>query len=1404
VASSDAADLVEAALRKALSAPRLSGYKPRRFAAGDQRGGEFAPKGMGTVAYAAVKDALDSPDRETGDVVWSSDTMRIVSPRPSPESRPEWKPSMTRAEAEQWRAGTVLQGLDAGADEFYHGTHAEAKAAIEAEGFKLGKSEFGRLWGDGVYLAPEFKEAHDYAVEVTNKKSNAPENVITVFPRVTSPALLDMDSQEWRDAKTSTVDDRGFFWFRESVINYFDLHDDFEHDRTHDGIERSGSFMQWVTSALRKRGHDALVVSNAGDHGRTANMVVVFDPENVVAIKDAKPPKWAQRHYGMIEAALSEAVRSPRLRGYVPKRYAKGTVFGGRFLPKGVSPFSAPSAQADSVDDRVASAVATDQMLRAFLDSGFEDEVLLNMAYGEAMRGHDAHGPDFLASWSESVDVAVVHGAPLPIGTIARDVQVEDGRRVRVMFDRETFSREDDSDALDEYFAEVEAHLGSWAGKAPDAETFPPYVLFTDKRSPSDEEMSARLGGVEFQADATADGLSRGIVFWNLGGMKHMASVIASGYVANPEILDHEIGHSVGYASGPPDPEAWAEAVNNDIDPDNSRGVMFYAESLARGQSGYFVREYGVSEYANMHMVETRMLHEDWAESVRIYMKEQRTGQPHYVVGRVPEALQDRVAAGEPIQGGLLEPEPMWFREWSPEKYAIVRQFIEGDGMVEAALNEAIGRVGSISSGMFNVRDAMYLKGSGGRFVGSRGRPGRGAVAADASRALSSQRAQRIAQGRTQRMMQRQRGEKAVTLGVTPFRGAGAAQGEDYYETTRYKGFVNDIGRFAEEEGVSVKSIERVRGVWRGGGEPSAAVTLFGRDESVRRVMDRLGSKYNQDGVISFRESDAGKSFRFRSETKVDRAALETAMLDEQFSDIAGATILPDGRVEFINIGTDEGVSAQIETLAALLGIDLEYHRGNAELRLIEEDYPRRTGTSSGSQSSVQEGQAVRPGRGHGDAVGQGRGSPGKGGTGQEAALAEAVRSLSLRRAEPKRYAKGTVFGGRFLPKGVSAYSAPAVDIDDVVGYPVARDRYRPERIGVGPMNSTQYLVKRPNQYSRDGRFNYIFLPGIDRLVDPKSSVPEWTRIGAFDEAGEYINGAFVKDMTVRRGRKTRIVIDADIDIARDPVAREEFLDHVRRELSLWEDLAPRKRFPRRIFVSSGPYRLPNGEPKMTVLGTADIRDKTIDIWNVPTHFGRANREMVDGKGRYAEFRMKTIDHEIAHTIAAAGGPPDRDIWEEAMARDGRHMRGAGLTGWIEPDWEAELINGERPPGRRSDGSPMTNGSDDYGITKYASMFTDQNLPGGRTQRVSPLSEDWAESVALYMSEKRTGVGPFIVKRLDPVSGRDELVRVPFQQWAPNRARLIEEYLREGTMTRGQALGTDLRPNEWPTVKERV
>ena len=208
-------------------------------------------------------------------------------------------------------------------------------------------------------------------------------------------------------------------------------------------------------------------------------------------------------------------------------------------------------------------------------------------------------------------------------------------------------------------------------------------------------------------------------------------------------------------------------------------------------------------------------------------------------------------------------------------------------------------------------------------------------------------------------------GKPDTVLGVTPFRGAGAAKGRDYYDTTRYKGFENDVFRFADEEGVEVRSVDKVRGVWRGGGEPSASVVLRGDDDNVRRVMDRLGSKYNQDGVISFKRRGKGDSYRYRSETKIDPAKLEEALLDgDRFGEIAGATILPDGSLEIINIGGDVKVTEQVIDLFTSLGVDFRYNRGDAQLRFIEEDYPRPRSDrgASGGGPELYEGRIPRRG----------------------------------------------------------------------------------------------------------------------------------------------------------------------------------------------------------------------------------------------------------------------------------------------------------------------------------------------------------------------------------------------------------------------------------------------------------
>lgn len=227
-----------------------------------------------------------------------------------------------------------------------------------------------------------------------------------------------------------------------------------------------------------------------------------------------------------------------------------------------------------------------------------------------------------------------------------------------------------------------------------------------------------------------------------------------------------------------------------------------------------------------------------------------------------------------------------------------------------------------------------------------------------------------------------------TVLGVTPYRGAGSAHGDDYYDTPRYKGFENDVFRFADEEGVEVRAVDKVRGVWQGGGEPSASVVLRGDDDKVRKVMDRLGSKYNQDGVISFKGRGKGNSYRYRSKGKIDPAKLEKALLDgDRFGEIAGATILPDGSLEIINIDGDLAVAKQASDLFALLGVKYRYNRGDAQLRFIEEDYPRPRSDRgvSGGGPELREGRV--PGRGRNDrdlreqgSVPEGEGRPVEGG----------------------------------------------------------------------------------------------------------------------------------------------------------------------------------------------------------------------------------------------------------------------------------------------------------------------------------------------------------------------------------------------------------------------------------------
>jgi hypothetical protein len=78
------------------------------------------------------------------------------------ESGMNWKPIMSKTEAEEYTRDSYYQGKD-----FYHGTGEEAAAGIISGGAKL-TSDVVNSFGDGFYLAFDRVAAIDYANQSLN------------------------------------------------------------------------------------------------------------------------------------------------------------------------------------------------------------------------------------------------------------------------------------------------------------------------------------------------------------------------------------------------------------------------------------------------------------------------------------------------------------------------------------------------------------------------------------------------------------------------------------------------------------------------------------------------------------------------------------------------------------------------------------------------------------------------------------------------------------------------------------------------------------------------------------------------------------------------------------------------------------------------------------------------------------------------------------------------------------------------------------------------------------------------------------------------------------------------------------------------------------------------------------
>lgn len=222
---------------------------------------------------------------------------------------PEWRPSMTREQAEGWAQDSSFQ------DDVYHITPIENVASLKVEGFDLTRRNFGRVWGNGAYVTPDPETAEmymswgggHYNVERLAAKINV-QNMLAVDvskwtfdddmhefvlkrASVRHPGILDRYVDQLRlirrnnekivvEAKEyseSVPPEQSAAAFREYIDRAA------EEGRYVEGSQRAEAF----TRTLVSYGHDALYITESMLTGPVGgNQIVIFDPQKVVLIDE--------------------------------------------------------------------------------------------------------------------------------------------------------------------------------------------------------------------------------------------------------------------------------------------------------------------------------------------------------------------------------------------------------------------------------------------------------------------------------------------------------------------------------------------------------------------------------------------------------------------------------------------------------------------------------------------------------------------------------------------------------------------------------------------------------------------------------------------------------------------------------------------------------------------------------------------------------------------------------------------------------------------------------------------------------------------------------------------------------------------------------------------------------------
>jgi hypothetical protein len=201
----------------------------------------------------------------------------------------EWKSAMTRIEAEKFIEGSQYT------KDVYHVTSLDSAKAIEKEGFDLSIKAFGRVWGDGVYVAID-KET----VALYRNLEDFKQTTMTLKLKLDNPLILtggqDEIAREFR-LKIRDVADPIERKMIDKNLNLLEQVNEKFPQGSENWMINQRKFKEengftWdtriaaMTQAIKEMGYDSIIIK---ERSLTAvvggNQIIVFNPKKVVVIK---------------------------------------------------------------------------------------------------------------------------------------------------------------------------------------------------------------------------------------------------------------------------------------------------------------------------------------------------------------------------------------------------------------------------------------------------------------------------------------------------------------------------------------------------------------------------------------------------------------------------------------------------------------------------------------------------------------------------------------------------------------------------------------------------------------------------------------------------------------------------------------------------------------------------------------------------------------------------------------------------------------------------------------------------------------------------------------------------------------------------------------------------------------